>query len=70
MTDAVRYENKGYGEQNEDGVDVSLLRYNLKLTPTERIEANRAAALFHEEVRRAGEAARRRLREAHRGAAS
>ncbi|MCP4245560.1 MAG: hypothetical protein GY778_00785 [bacterium] len=26
-----------YGEQNEDGVDLSLIRENLKLTPLERI---------------------------------
>ncbi len=28
----------GYGEQDENGVDLSLLRENLKLTPTERLE--------------------------------
>jgi hypothetical protein len=27
---------RGYGEQDEYGVDISLLRENLKLTPTER----------------------------------
>lgn len=27
----------GYGEQDESGVDVSMLRENLKLTPTERL---------------------------------
>jgi hypothetical protein len=26
-----------YGEQDENGVDVSLIRANLKLTPTERL---------------------------------
>ena len=28
----------GYGEQDENGVDVSLLRENLRLTPTQRVE--------------------------------
>ncbi len=27
----------GYGEQSESGIDVSLLRENLKLTPTQRL---------------------------------
>lgn len=26
-----------YGEQNEDGIDLSIIRANLKLTPTQRI---------------------------------
>jgi hypothetical protein len=26
-----------YGEQDENGVDISLLRANLRLTPTERL---------------------------------
>ncbi len=28
---------RGFGEQSESGVDISLLRANLKLTPTERL---------------------------------
>lgn len=28
---------QGFGEQDENGVDLSLLRENLKLTPTERL---------------------------------
>jgi hypothetical protein len=28
----------GYGEQDENGIDLSLLRANLRLTPTERLE--------------------------------
>lgn len=28
----------GYGDQDENGVDISLLRANLKLTPTERLK--------------------------------
>ncbi len=27
-----------YGEQDENGIDISLLRANLKLTPTERLD--------------------------------
>jgi len=46
-----------YGDQDENGIDLSLLRENLKLTPTERIEKMRRALAFAMEVRRAGEAA-------------
>src|SRR5438034_10855085 len=28
----------GFGEQDENGVDVSLLRENLRLTPSQRVE--------------------------------
>jgi hypothetical protein len=48
---------RGYGEQDENGVDVSLLRENLKLTPTQRIEKHQRALEFCREVRRAGIAA-------------
>jgi hypothetical protein len=65
----MEYRDEGYGLQNEFGTDVSLLLRNLKLTPTERWEQNRRVALFMEEMRRAGEAARRGLREAPRGPA-
>lgn len=44
----------GFGEQDENGVDLSLLRENLKLTPTERIEKMRRALALVMEVRRAG----------------
>jgi hypothetical protein len=27
----------GYGEQDENGIDIALLRENLRLTPTERL---------------------------------
>ena len=47
----------GYGEQDENGVDLSLLRANLKLSPTERIEKMRRSLAFIMEVRRAGAAA-------------
>ena len=36
-----------YGEQDENGIDVSLIRANLKLTLTERIEKMRRAAIFY-----------------------
>ncbi len=35
----------GFGDQDENGVDISLLRANLKLTPTERLEKMRRFAL-------------------------
>jgi len=47
----------GYGEQDENGVDLTLLRANLKLTPTERIEKMRGSIANVMEVRRAGAAA-------------
>ncbi len=49
---------QGYGDQDEYGIDISLLRENLRLTPTERIEKHRRALKFSMEVRRAGRAAR------------
>lgn len=39
----------------EDGVDLTLLLENLKLTPTERIKKHQAFLAFLLEVRRAGE---------------
>ena len=47
-----------YGDQDENGVDLSLLRANLKLTPTERWRKHQRALRLALEVRRAGEAAR------------
>ena len=35
-----------YGKQDESGIDISLLRANLELTPTERIEKMRRGAKF------------------------
>ena len=43
-----------YGEQSESGIDISLLRENLKLTPTERILKLQRDLVLIEEVRRAG----------------
>lgn len=47
----------GHGEQDENGVDLSLLRANMKLSPMERIEQMRRARAVVMEVRRAGKAA-------------
>lgn len=47
-------------EAYKRGVDVTLLRRNLRLTPEERILQAMELARFAEEVRRAGREARRR----------
>ncbi|WP_395093023.1 hypothetical protein [Armatimonas sp.] len=49
-----------YGEQDENGVDLSLLRANLKLTPEQRWLKHQRALRTILEVKRAGE--RTRLR--------
>lgn len=36
----------GFGEQSESGVDISLLRENLRLTPTERLRRLQQAHAF------------------------
>lgn len=46
-----------FGEQNEDGVDLSLIRENLRLTPTQRLQRHQRALELMKEVRRAGAAA-------------
>lgn len=46
----------GFGEQDENGVDLSLLRANLLLTPTERLEQHRQALEMYLEMRHAGTA--------------
>lgn len=39
---------QGYGEQDANGVDISLLRENLRLMPTQRLQKlERARAFFH-----------------------
>ena len=43
-----------YGDQDENGVDISRLRANLKLTPTERVERMRQSARIARSVRIAG----------------
>ncbi len=42
----------GYDDQDENGIDRSLLRENLKRTPTERLEKLRRELAFFAEVRR------------------
>ncbi|HEX5323244.1 MAG TPA: hypothetical protein VFW40_05615 [Capsulimonadaceae bacterium] len=46
-----------FPEQNEDGIDLSLIRENLKLTPAQRIQRHQRALKLMKEVRRAGAAA-------------
>lgn len=45
-----------FPEQNEDGVDLSLIRSNLRLTPTERVQrmdrARRGALRLRKHARR------------------
>ena len=48
----------GFGEQDENGVDLSLLRQNLRLTPTERLRKHLKALRMYMEVYNAGVAAR------------
>lgn len=43
----------GYGEQDEHGVDLSLLRRNLKLTPTERLRRHQGTLRLVLEIDRA-----------------
>jgi hypothetical protein len=43
----------GYGDQDENGIDLSLLRENRKLTPTQRLDKLRSALRFFAEVERA-----------------
>lgn len=42
-----------YGEQNEDGIDLSLIRENLKLTPAQRLAKMQRAAASMSELRNA-----------------
>lgn len=43
-----------YGEQDENGIDLSLIRSNLKLTPLERIRRHDAAVIEILELQRIG----------------
>ncbi len=54
----------GFGEQDENGIDLSLLRANLRLTPTERLHKHLRALRTYREVYHAGVAARLRERPA------
>ena len=48
---------RGYGDQDENGVDLSLIRENLKRTPEERIHEHNRALRRVLEVQRAATAA-------------
>ena len=48
---------QGFGDQDENGIDLSHLRANLRLTPTQRLEKHPQALALFREVRRAGIAA-------------
>lgn len=41
-----------FGDQDENGIDLSLLRHNLRLTPTQRIEKMVRSLRFTHEVER------------------
>jgi hypothetical protein len=41
-----------FGDQDGNGIDLSLLRHNLRLTPTQRIEKMQRALAFFNEVER------------------
>ena len=47
----------GYGEQDKNGIDLSLLAANLRLTPTERFLKHQRALELALEIDRAAEAA-------------
>ena len=46
-------QNIGYGEQDENGIDLSLIRANLRLTPAERLQRAEQTAKSFAELRRA-----------------
>jgi hypothetical protein len=48
----------GYDDQDVNGVDLSLLRRNLKLTPTERLQRHQGALRMVSEIERARRRAR------------
>jgi len=61
MTEAqwaiLRAATQGFGDRDENGIDLSRLRANLKLTPLERLETHQQSLRLVMEVRRAGIAA-------------
>jgi hypothetical protein len=46
--------------QNKDGIDLTLIRENLKLTPTQRLQKHNRMAKFALELKLAGHTARPR----------
>ena len=49
----LRAYSRGYGDQDENGVDLSLLRRNLRLTPAERLARLQQAVNSFPKVRNA-----------------
>ncbi|MHB2016901.1 MAG: hypothetical protein ACYCW6_08165 [Candidatus Xenobia bacterium] len=49
----IRALTQGYGDQSASGVDLSLLRANLRLTPLERLRKLQANARFLERLKNA-----------------
>ena len=52
-SDLLTVVNSGYGQQNVLGIDLSSLRYNLILTPAERVIKHQSALALVLEVRSA-----------------
>jgi len=44
--EAFKRVTRGYGDQDEKGIDLSLIRRNLRLTPTERLQNLQSAHDF------------------------
>ena len=45
---------RGFGDQDKNGIDLSLLRENLRLTPTERLDKLVRLSRVFSEVKRIG----------------
>jgi hypothetical protein len=54
--DALRELSNGYGPQDENGIDLSLIDRNLKLTPTQRLIQHDRALQLVQLLRKAGRA--------------
>ena len=51
--DAFQKYTQGFGDQDENGIDLSLLRANLKLTPSERVTKMLRHIIDRKQIRRA-----------------
>lgn len=51
----------GYGEQDENGIDLSLIRSNLKLTPLERVRLGDRARRMSLELQEIGQRQREQI---------
>lgn len=58
MDEASGIQPSSWGEQDENGIDLARLRWNLCLTPDERLERHSRALDFVLECRRAADEAR------------